>query len=91
MKGKLYNIQKEIKELEEKTEKDAIKRRIDEEIRMLNNDIEQIRIESTKLEDKRRSLEIQLKKLQNNNKVLDEEERFLADQITRIFCQKMYN
>lgn len=84
MKGKLYNIQKEIKELEEKTEKDAIKRRIDEEIRMLNNDIEQIRIESTKLEDKRRSLETQLKKLQSNNKVLEDEESFLSTQIIRI-------
>ena len=83
MKGKLYNIQKEIRDLEEKTEKEAIRKRIDEEIRMLNNDIEQIRQESCKLEDKRRSLEGQLKKVQSNNKVTDDEERFLTQQIAR--------
>ena len=54
---------------------------MDEEIRMLNNDIEQIRFDSTKLEDKRRSVEAQLKKLQASNKVIDDEERFLTEQI----------
>ena len=85
MKGKLYNIQKEIRDLEEKTEKEAIRRRIDEEIRMLNNDIEQIRLESVKLEDKRRTTESQLKKLQANNKIIEDEERFLTTQISSIF------
>ena len=81
IKGKLYNIQKEIRDLEEKTEKEAIRRRIDEEIRMLNNDIEQIRLESTKLEDKRRSVDSQLKKLLSNNKVIEDEDKFLTAQI----------
>lgn len=83
MKGKLYNIQKEIRELEEKTEKEAIRKRIDEEIRMLNNDIEQIRIESSKLEERRKTTESQLKKLQANNKIIEDEDRFLTEQITR--------
>ena len=77
----MYNIQKEIRDLEEKTEKEAIRRRIDEEIRMLNNDIEQIRIESTKLEDKRRSVDTHLKKLLINNKVIEDEDKFLTEQI----------
>ncbi len=83
MKGKLYNIQKEIRELEAKTEKEAIRRRIDEEVRMLTNDIDQIRLESGKLEDRRRTVDSQLKKLDEDNKLIEDEERFLTQQIER--------
>lgn len=81
IKGKLYNIQKDIKELEERTKKESVQKRIDDEYRMIANDIQEIRAESFKLEDKRKLLEEKIKKLQGNNRIILDEEKFLTKQL----------
>ena len=86
LKGKLYNIEKEIKELEEKTKRDMVRRRIEGECRMLANDIKEIRAESMKLEERRKLLEEKIVKLQRKNRAFYEEEKFLTDQIGSNVC-----
>lgn len=87
LKGKLYNIEREIRELEEKTKRDVVRRRVEGECRMLANDIEEIRVESVKLEERRKLLEGRIVKLQGKGRVLLEEEKFLTSQIESIHLE----
>eukprot|EP00826_Nyctotherus_ovalis_P029384 TRINITY_DN2320_c0_g2_i5.p1 TRINITY_DN2320_c0_g2~~TRINITY_DN2320_c0_g2_i5.p1 ORF type:complete len:157 (+),score=43.58 TRINITY_DN2320_c0_g2_i5:454-924(+) len=53
---------------------------------MLANDIEEIRVESVKLEERRKVLEGRIVKLQGKGRVLFEEEKFLTNQIESMVC-----
>ena len=74
-------MQEEIKSIEAKLNKEFIKRKIDDECRTILNDIEGIKTEAVKLEDKKRTLETQIRNLKKKNSTILDEENFLIKQI----------
>lgn len=77
----MYNIQKKILELKEGTNKNIFIDQIKQDVQMVCKEIEWFKQESRKLEDHCHTIEKNLKEITQENKMLEDEIKFLTEQI----------
>jgi hypothetical protein len=79
--GKMYNLQKDIRELKEHTDTAAHIKKMNEKIKVLDLDIQVQRQESQLLHQKSQRLEARLEQIRDDKKLAEEERIFIGDQL----------